>query len=402
MGEEQSRRAFLSKLVLGSENAVLNPGGQTLVCVFLRGGADTLNMVAPYADPNYYKVRPTIAIPAPGKKPNSGLKLDDFYAFHPKLAPLLPIFHSGELGIVQGVGTDNPTGSHFDAQDQMEHGCAYGTPVNGGWLGRYLRTRMNEQLTPLSAVAIGEVIPESFRGSPVTTAIRRIEEIHMDLPPADHDAVCSALSKMYSADAGILKEPGSSTIQLLKRVEKFKSKTYNPEKGAVYGDERFAQGLKEIARLIKAEVGLEVACLDLDGWDTHFFQGGAEGIHAALNEQLAKGLAAFYGDLHAYNHRVTTIAITEFGRRIYENGSLGTDHGRGFAFFAMGAGVRGGKIYGRYPGLQDDQYELGPGGMQITSDYRSVLAEILAWRKAPVDVVFPGVQVKNSGLIASI
>lgn len=399
MGEEQSRRAFLSKLVLASETAVENPGAHTLVCIFLRGGADTLNMVAPYGDPTYYKVRPTIAIKAPGKGASAGLKLDDFYAFHPKLAPLLPIFHSGELGIVQAVGTDNPTGSHFDAQDQMEHGCAYGTQVNGGWLGRYLRTRVDEQLTPLSAIAIGEVIPESFRGSPVTTAIRKLDEIHIDLPVADNDAVVNALSKLYATDLGILKEPGSSTVQLLKRVEKFKSKTYVPEKGAVYADDQFAQGLKEIARLIKADVGLEVACIDLDGWDTHFFQGGPDGLQAGLIDQLAKGMGAFYKDLHAHNKRVTTIAITEFGRRTYENGSLGTDHGRGFSFFAMGAGVRGGKVHGLYPGLQDDQYELGPGGMKITCDYRSVLAEILGWRKAPIEQVFPGLKAQSTGLI---
>ncbi len=206
---------------------------------------------------------------------------------------------------------------------------------------------------------------------------------------------------MYAADVGILKEPGSSTVQLLKRVEKLKSKSYKAEQGAVYADDRFSQGLKEIARLIKADVGLEVACLDLDGWDTHFFQGGAEGLQASLIDQLAKGMSAFYKDLHAYNRRVTTIAITEFGRRIYENGSLGTDHGRGFAFFAMGAGVSGGKVHGLYPGLQDDQYDLGPGGMKITCDYRSVLAEILAWRKAPTAEIFPGLDMKPPGLIVA-
>ena len=396
----ESRRGFLRRLVLGTEAAVKNPSGGTLVCIFLRGGADTLNMLVPYGDKEYYKVRPTIAIPPPGKAENASLKLDDFYSLHPKLAPLLSIFHSGELGIVQGAGTDNPTGSHFESQDQMEHGACYKGSVSGGWLGRFMRTRTLENQTPFSAVAIGEVIPESFRGSPVTSAIRKVEDIRIDLPPSDADAVCAALAQMYSAEIGILKEPGSTSLNLLKRVEKFKSKQYKPENAAEYSDNEFAQGLKEVARLIKAEVGLEVACLDLDGWDTHFFQGGAEGQQALQIEQLGNGLGAFYADLRKYNHKVTTVVMTEFGRRIYENGSLGTDHGRGFAFFALGAGINGGKVRGKYPGLHNDQYELGPGGMKITCDYRSVLSEILTWRDAPISEIFPDFVPEPVGLVS--
>lgn len=401
MPQNTTRRTFLKQLVFANSSGVKDPGTQTLVCVFLRGGADTLNMLVPYGDPSYYKVRPTISIPPPGKGKDACLRIDDFYGFHPKLAGLLPIFSDGALGLVQGAGSDNPTGSHFDAQDQMEHGAAYASPTNGGWLGRYLRTRMGENLTPLSAVAIAEVIPESFRGSPVTTAIRKLEEIRLDLPDKDSEAVCDALRAMYSADADILKAPGVSTVELLRRVEKFKGRSYKPENSANYADDPFSQGLKEVARLIKADVGLEVACVDLNGWDTHFFQGGAEGQQAVLIEQFGNGLEAFYRDLNKLNKQVSTIAITEFGRRIYENGSLGTDHGRGFAFFAMGAGVKGGKIHGRYPGLQDDQYELGPGGLKITCDYRNCLSDLLAWRKAPIGSIFPGLQYDPSGLVES-
>ncbi len=398
MGE--SRRTFLKKFVLAAEPAVKAPAEQTLVCVFLRGGADTLNMIVPYADKQYYKVRPSIAIPPPSSAKNASLKLDDFYSLHPKLADLLPIFAAGELGIVQAVGSDNPTGSHFEAQDQMEHGESYGRTIGGGWLGRYLRTRSIEALTPLSAVAIGEVVPESFRSAPVTSVIRKIEEINMTVPSGCTDALCKSLSAMYGgAQAGLLSSAGKSTLDLLKRVDKLRSKTYLPSNGAVYSDDAFSAGLKEVARLVKAGVGLEVACVDIGGWDTHFVQGGQEGLQATLIQQLGNGLSAFWKDLGSYNKKVSTIVMTEFGRRIYENGSLGTDHGRGFAFMAIGAGVNGGKIYGRYPGLQDDQYDLGPGGLKITCDYRSVLSELLSWRGADLESIFPGYVAEPVGLM---
>lgn len=386
-----SRRTFLKKMVLASAPAVKDePGGFTVVCVFLRGGADTLNMIYPYGDPQYYKVRPTLAIPAPGKGKDSGVKLDDFFALHPKLSSFQSMFSAGELCFVQAVGTDNPTGSHFETQDQMEHGEAFAKSIGGGWLGRYLRTRSSNKLTPLSAVAIGESVPESFRGAPVTSVIRKIEEINMAAPSGCTDAFCKALASMYDGvQAGILSAPGEATLDLLKRVERLRKQDYKAANGASYADDEFSAGLKEIARLVKAEVGLEVACVDLGGWDTHFVQGGAEGLQAALIEQLGNGLSAYWKDLGSWNKRVITIVMTEFGRRIYENGSLGTDHGRGFTFMALGAGVKGGKVYGTYPGLQDDQYELGPGGLKITSDYRRVLAEILAARRAPLSEIFP-------------
>lgn len=387
-------------MLLASAPEVQDAGGRTLVCIFLRGGADTLNMIVPYGDQQYYKVRPTIAIARPGNGTNAALKLDDFYGLHPKLAALLPIFASGELGITQAVGSDNPTGSHFEAQDQMEHGERYGKSIGGGWLGRYLRTRSVDKLTPLSAVAIGSAVPESFRGAPVTSVIRNLDEINMTAPSGSTDAICKALSCMYGGvEAGILSSPGKTTLDLLKRVEKLRSKAYKPENDASYRDDEFGAGLKEVARLIKADVGLEVACLDLNGWDTHFVQGGTEGQQATLIEQLATGLASFWKDLGKFNQQVTTIVMTEFGRRTYENGSLGTDHGRGFAFIGMGAGVNGGKIYGKYPGLQDDQYELGPGGLKITCDYRSVLSEVLAFHGAPLAEIFPDFQAVYSGLM---
>ena len=394
-----SRRAFVRKLLLAPETT----GERTLVCVFLRGAADTLNMVIPHGDDEYFKLRPTIAIPQ-----SAGLRLDSFYAFHPNLAPLLPAFNEGRLGVVQAVGTDNPSGSHFEAQDQMEHGEGYGRTVGGGWLGRYLRQRGN--LTPLSAVAIGSTIPESLRGAPTASAIESLEEVQIKTPGNDAAAVAAVsavLSALYGAEVGTVGMAGKVTLDLLQRVESLRGATYTPENGATYLDDNFSHGLKEIARLIKARVGLEVACLDLGNWDTHFFQGSTAGLQADLISQLAGGLAAFDKDLGKERDRVTTLVITEFGRRTYENSSLGTDHGRGFACFALGGLVKGGKVHGRWPGLIDESSSetdalnpVGPSGLKVLIDYRSVLAEVLTkfLRHREANQVFPKFQPEAVGL----
>ncbi len=405
-----SRRSFIRQLLLTNETVMSGAGEQTLVCVFLRGGADTLNMVVPYGDDQYYKLRPALAISAPRQNQEdaeTAIRLDEFHAFHPKLRPLLPAYKEGRLGIVQAVGTDNPTGSHFEAQDQMEHGEAYGRIIGGGWLGRHLRARAGAEQTPLSAVAIGPTIPESMRGAPTASAIESVDEVQLKTPSGDTGAVSTVLSAMYGAEVGVLSQPGKATLDLLKRVDTLRSREYKPAGNAVYPDDAFAQGLKEVARLVKASVGLEVACLDLGGWDTHFFQGGSSGQQAELMWQLARGLAAFDADLLNLRDRVTTIVMTEFGRRIYENGSLGTDHGRGFAVLAMGQGINGGKVHGKWPGLAEEETPgsnrlniAGPSGLKVLFDYRSVLGEVLTNILGLRDVneVFPNFHPEPVGL----
>ena len=397
-----SRRAFVRKLALVPETALPSAGERTLVCVFLRGAADTLNMVVPHGDDDYYKLRPTIAIPT-----SAALRLDEFYAFHPHLASLLPAFNEGRLGIVQSVGTDNPTGSHFEAQDQMEHGESYGHTIGGGWLGRYLRTRAAD-LTPLSVVTIGSTITESLRGAPTASAIDSIEELQIKTPGNNAAAALSVLSALYGTEVGMVGQAGKATLDLLRRVESLRGETYMPLGGAIYLDDDFSHGLKEIARLIKAHVGLEVACLDLGGWDTHFFQGSTSGLQADLIRQLAGGLAAFDRDLGTQRDRVTILVMTEFGRRTYENSSLGTDHGRGFALFALGGQVKGGKVHGRWPSLVEESSSqtdslnpVGPSGLKVLIDYRSVRAEVLTTVLGHRDLnqVFPNFHPQAVGLV---
>lgn len=418
-----SRRKFLQKLLVSDASHPVaqqsagsrSPGRQsaghaqhTLVCVFLRGGADMLNIVVPYADDDYYRARPTIAIAKPGTASVTGasaIRLDDFHGFHPKMNPLVEAFREGRLGIVQAVGTDNPSGSHFDTQDQMEHGEAYKRTIGGGWLGRFLASRADGAGTPLRAVAIGASIPESLRGAPVATALTSVDEVKLDVAAPLAPPICEALAKMYGAEVGLLSSSGEATLKLLHKVQAIRGQQYKPDAGISYPDHDFGAGLREVARLIKGNVGVEVACVDLDGWDTHFIQGAGDGLQAAQIDILARGLAAFDQDIAGCRDRVTVLVMTEFGRRIYENGSLGTDHGRGFSLLALGDRIAGGTIHGKYPGLDErDAFLLGPGGLAINLDYRSVLAEILTgvMQTKNIAPVFPGFKPTPVGLVRTV
>lgn len=372
-----SRRTFLRSIVTAGSGAT--DDDRVLVVVFLRGGADTLNIVVPYGDDDYYRARPTLAI-SPPESGSSGaaIALDDLFAFHPKMAALVPAFREGRLGIAVAVGSDNTSGSHFEAQDQMEHGAGADSVATGGWIGRFLRASVRGPASPLTAVAIGEVVPESLRGAASASVIRSVEELRLGAPSDYTAAIAGSLASLYEADSTGLGEAGREAIDLLARVETLRRETYNPASGADYDDEdTFASGLRELARLVKARVGLRVACMDLDGWDTHFVQGASEGLQASVISRLANGLAAFDADLAPVRDRVTTLVMTEFGRRIYENSSGGTDHGRGFSLLALGGRTRGGTIHGAWPGLAAEEGPIGPGGVRVLVDYRAVLTEVL-------------------------
>lgn len=401
---DYTRRAFIRKLMLGENPSKAGASRKgALVCIFLRGGADTLNMFVPCGDDEYYVSRPTIAI----KKPQKGVadcavKLTDFYGLHPKLAPLLPLFQEGRLGVVQAVGSDNPSGSHFEAQDQIEHGVAWGQPNSGGWLGRYMQTRARSATSPLSAVAISATVPESLRGAPSASALTSLDKVKLESPAEDPQTVAAALKQLYGCETGLLHQPGHDTLELLRKVEQLRDHADRPQLGAAkYPDSFFGKGLSEIARLIKADVGVEVASLDLDGWDTHFFQGSTVGLQAELIDQLARGLAAFDSDITSKRSDVTVLVQTEFGRRTYENSSMGTDHGRGFAMMALGAAIAGGTVHGDWPGLAKQQKDIiGPAGLEIAYDYRSVLSELLGavCESRHLNEVFPNFTPKPVGL----
>lgn len=396
-----NRRSFISRLSLAAAPAlaaVPREETHTLVHVFLRGGADTLNMFVPYADDRYHRLRPGLAIPA-----RESIRLNDRYALHPAMRPLEALFKSGRLGVVQSVGVDNTSGSHFDCQDQMEHGDSmHGTPAGGGWLGRFLRQQGST--SALSAIAVGTALPESLRGAPAVSVFERLEDIGLK-NARNADDIVHVLEAMYGGDASLLGQRGRETLDLFRRVSTLQGDGGTPGHGAEYPKDSFGSGLREIARLIKAGLGLQVACIDLGGWDTHFFQGSTTGPQAERIQTLAEGLAALDTDLKDHRSRYTIMVTTEFGRRIYENASLGTDHGRGFAMMALGDRVKGGQVLGSWPIQAEEDLNLntpGPGGLHAETDYRAVFAEVLRACFGPavsMARVFPQAQLPSVGLM---
>lgn len=332
----------------------------TLVVVFLRGGADGLNMVIPSGDDSYYAARPLIGV---AKK--AAVNLDDMFGLHPRLGALAELYHDGALAIVHGVGSEDTTRSHFEAQDTMEHGGSA-----GGWLARYLIHRPTATRGSLSAVSVGRALPESLRGSPSCVVFESFDEFRLG---ADGNQFMSALRNLYAEEGGPLGEAARSTLGAVRKLNELGDSTYTPANAASYPRTSFGDGLARIACLVKARVGLEAATIDLGGWDSHFAQ--ATLIEPRMTE-LAEGLRAFHCDLADDMIRTTVVVLTEFGRRVYENASLGTDHGRGSVMFVLGGGVGGGKLYSDWKGLDTAHLEE-PGDLPVTCNYRDVLAPIL-------------------------
>jgi len=345
------------------QNSVTGNGDdrQTLVVVFLRGGADGLNLVAPLEDDGYHRARPRIAI---GRK--EAVPLDGFYGLNPLLRELAPTYQDGSLAIVHAVGSEDDTRSHFEAQDLMEHGGITG----GGWLGRFLRAQSNAANGPLGAVALGQAVPECLRGAPSATVLQSLDDFSLGENRAQ---LTRALGRLYGMHDDALGNAGRDTLAAIRRVDRLRSTPYLPAHGADYGQDDFSRGLMQVARLVKARVGLQAASVDLNGWDSHFSQSL---IMDPLITRLAKGLAAFHRDLGSEMDRTTVVVMTEFGRRVAENSAFGTDHGRGSVMFVMGGGVKGGRVLGRWPGLSKDILE-GPGDLPVTTNYRNVLAPVL-------------------------
>jgi uncharacterized protein (DUF1501 family) len=334
---------------------------QTLVVVFLRGGADGLNLVAPLEDDGYHRARPRIAI-----SKRDALPLDGFYGLNPLLKSLEPAYRDGALTIVHAAGSEDDTRSHFEAQDLMEHGGITG----GGWLGRFLRAQSDLASGPLAAVALGKSVPECLRGAPATTVLQSLDDFSFG---QNHGRLLRSLAKLYNLETDLLAHAARDTLSAIERVERLRQSTYQPANSADYGKDDFSRGLLQIAQLIKARVGLRAASVDLGGWDSHFSQSL---IMDPLISRLANGLSAFYQDLGPEMNHTTVVVMTEFGRRVEENSAFGTDHGRGSVMFVMGGGIQGGRVLGKWPGLSREVLE-GPGDLPVTTNYRNVLASIL-------------------------
>ena len=350
-----------------------------LIVIFQRGAADGLNIVVPFAEPRYYSVRPTIAVPQPGKA-NGAIDLDGRFGFHPALQALKPFWDSGQLAIVEAVGSPDPSRSHFDAQDYMESGTP-GRISDDGWLNRALLPATRDT-SPVRAVSIGARMSRTLRGSRSAVAITDLQQFQM----RSQDSA-SILERMYatSADAE-LSATGKDTFDAMKMIEAINRQSYTPAAGVQYVGE-FGNGLRQIARLIKADVGLEAAFADINGWDHHSNEAPQL---SGLLQQFGTSLAAFARDMGDRMADIVLVTMSEFGRTVQEDGNAGTDHGHGNVMMVLGGPVRGGQIYGRWPGLEPEQlYERRD--LAVTTDFRDVLGELVGRHLGQkIEPVFPG------------
>jgi uncharacterized protein (DUF1501 family) len=361
-----------------------------LVVIFLRGGMDGLNLLAPYRDDIYQKARPTIAL-----QKSDVRDIDGYFGLNPAMAPLYDTWESGELALIHACGSGDTTRSHFEAMNLMETGRQNeSSHETSGWIGRYLNANPGGS-TPLRAVALSDIMPDSLLGATNALALSSLEKFKLDVP----EDLRRKLEALYGGKPrDYMHRAGQDTLKVLKLLEKLDPTGYTGKNLASYPESDLGQGLRQVAMLIKSGVGLEVACLDKGGWDTHVAQGRTSGWFTSYVDDLALSLQAFLKDMGPAKKRVTVLVQTEFGRRLNENAGLGTDHGRGSVAMVLGGAVNGG-LKGEWPGLKPDQLD-SVGDLRAVNDYRNVLAEVLQKRMAcrETESIFPKLDFKPFGV----
>jgi uncharacterized protein (DUF1501 family) len=393
-----STPAWLSRALYAADAP--SPRKKVLVAIFQRGAVDGLNVVIPHGEKRYYELRPTIAIPRPDGTPDGAIDLDGMFGLHPSLSALKPIFDAQQLAIIEAAGSPDPTRSHFDAQDYMESGTPGLKATSDGWLNRALPAEKGK-LSPVRAISMGAALPRALRGHNDAVAINNLSEFQVKDAPSS-----LGFESMYgSSPDKVLNGTGRETFEAVKLMQSIQKQAYTPANGAHYPNGRLGQSMMQIARLIKSNVGLEVAFTDVGGWDTHVNEVGQKasvGQLANLLTDFGNSLAAFYQDLGDRMADVTVVTMSEFGRTAKENGNRGTDHGHANVMFAFGGGVKGGKVYGDWPGLEPEQlYENRD--LNLTTDFRDVLGELVTTQLGNKSLakVFPGYdQPKFRGLMA--
>jgi uncharacterized protein (DUF1501 family) len=366
-----------------------------LVAIFQRGAVDGLNMIVPFGDRAYYAARPSIAIPKPGESRanNEGaIDLDGFFGLHPRMAALEPHFKRGELAIVHASGSHDDTRSHFDAQDYMESATPGVKSTRDGWLNRYLHAKDHqERSSPFRAVALTQGLPRSLQGSAPALAIGQLGQFGIR-SGNDGGMVAAGFEAQYAQAADqLLGSTGREAFDAIKMLQQANPQGYTPANGAEYPRSGFGEALRQIAQVVKADLGLEVAFAEVGGWDDHRNEGASNGPLANRLADFSNTLAAFARDLGDRMADVVVVTMSEFGRTVRENGSAGTDHGHGNAMLVLGGGVLGGKVYGKWPGLDRDQLYQGR-DLAITTDFRDVFAECVTGHLGARDIskVFPG------------
>jgi uncharacterized protein (DUF1501 family) len=379
------------------------PGDTTerdmLVVVFLRGGCDGLSIIAPVDDPNYVVARGDLRIAESGT--NAGYALNNAlpgadFRLNQRGAPFKELYDAGRLAVIHACGLTNGTRSHFEAMDYMERGQPDGSGTGTGWLARHLLSISPGGLLP--AIAAQSSTPDSLLGTSSAVALTDANNFRLRGNSNTYTPqMQSALQEFYSGGSPLL-QAGQTTLSAIQAVSDNIPRgsngnplPYTPENGADYptgAGNSLSNALRTVARLIKMDVGLQVATVDYGGWDTHENQAN---VFPNLLEGLARALHAFFNDLYRYQQRLCVVVMSEFGRRLKANRSSGTDHGHGNVMMVLGGGIRGGKMYGSWPGLATEQLDNGV-DLKITTDYRAVLAELLDRRMANANLasVFPG------------
>lgn len=371
-----------------------------LIAIFQRGAVDGLNMVVPHGEPAYYNLRPSIALPRPDGTERTVVDLDGHFGLHPSLRALKPYWDRQQLAIVEAVGSPDPTRSHFDAQDYMESGTPGLKATTDGWLNRALRPEAAH--SALRAVSLSPDLPCALRGKNQALAINSIGDFQVK------DARFAAtFESMYGTSSDqVLNGTSRETFEAVKILQSIQKTPYTPANAARYPNGRLGQSLQQIARLIRASVGLEVAFTDVGGWDTHVNETGAQphvGQLANLLNDFGGALAAFAQDMGDRMADITVVTMSEFGRTVKENGDRGTDHGHANCMFVLGGNVRGGHVYGNWPGLEREQLYEGR-DLNVTTDFRAVLSELVAKQmgNAQMATVFPGFRsTATQGILAT-
>jgi len=372
-----------------------------LVVIFQRGAADGLNVVVPHREKNYYAMRPSIAIPQ-----NQVVDLDGFFGLHPSLASFKPLYDAGNLAIVHACGSPDMSRSHFDAQDFMESGTPGVKGTEDGWLNRALQAEdlihrcagTCEAHTAFRALALGADVPRTLAGKIPAIAIGNVNTFAVGGRGPQPGPAASAFEAMY-ADSGdkIFHAAGDETFEAVKMLRAANPGQYQPAAGALYPNSEFGRNMQQIAQLLKANLGVEAAFTDVSGWDTHQNQGGVSGQLANRLTDFSNSIAAFWRDMGDDAGDITLVTMSEFGRTARENGTGGTDHGHANAMFVLGGKIKGGKVYGRWPGLDNDQLNQGR-DLALTTDFRQVLGEVVTHTMGTenLDLVFPGAAVART------
>jgi uncharacterized protein (DUF1501 family) len=382
--------SFLARAIYAADGT--SSGKKRLVVLFQRGAADGLNIVVPHAERGYYSMRPSIAIPR-----QNVIDLDGFFGLHPSMSAFKALWDEKHLAIVHAAGSPDNTRSHFDAQDYMESGTPGIKSTDDGWLNRALAGVEEQEASPFRAVAMGGALPRTLAGQVPAVAMGDIRSFGVGGRNRGSEIASNTFEAMYEQSVDtVLHGAGNETFEAVKMLRAADPEKYTPAAGADYPRGRFGESLRQVAQLIKANLGVEVAFADIGGWDHHVNEGSVQGQIANLTREFSQAIAAFWIDLGNLREDTVIVTMSEFGRTARENGNRGTDHGHANVMFVLGGPVQGGKVYGRWPGLAQEHLYEGR-DLAVTTDFRQVLSEAVSRHLGNQNLakVFPGFQ-KNT------